>query len=187
MGIHHDHDDHASPVHSHDDDKHPHHGQNHGHHHHHSGSRAGNAFRWSIALNSGLTALQLAIGISFGSLALIGDALYNAGRCGGAVPRLGGRDVISGPPNSQREPQLPGFKVGIPVGGKVKPWKHGIGRRRFAAALVLDSPAKGRPYGELFLPCRHAPVPLHRHLDRARLCSLDGGSGPGPDARRHES
>ena len=41
--------------------------------------QAGSAFRWSIALNSGLTALQLAIGFGFGSLALIGDALHNLG------------------------------------------------------------------------------------------------------------
>ena len=84
--IHHDHDDHASLVHSHDHGSHQHHnhdqhhphGQNHGRHHHND-NRVGSAFRWSIALNSGLTALQLAIGISFGSLALIGDALHNAG------------------------------------------------------------------------------------------------------------
>jgi hypothetical protein len=36
-----------------------------------------------------------------------------------------------------------------PVRRRVKPWRAGIGRRRFAVALVLDSPAKGRPYGEL--------------------------------------
>jgi cobalt-zinc-cadmium efflux system protein len=35
------------------------------------------AFRWSIVLNSGLTALQLVIGLAFGSLALVGDALHN--------------------------------------------------------------------------------------------------------------
>ena len=57
----------------------------HHHHHHHisrhpgSRSRSGGAFRWSIVLNSGLTALQLVIGIGFGSLALIGDALHNLG------------------------------------------------------------------------------------------------------------
>ncbi len=51
----------------------------HGHHHHDSGSRSGHAFRWSIALNSGLTALQLVIGLAFGSLALVGDALHNLG------------------------------------------------------------------------------------------------------------
>jgi cobalt-zinc-cadmium efflux system protein len=44
-----------------------------------SGSRSGSAFRWSIVLNSGLTALQLVIGFAFGSLALIGDALHNLG------------------------------------------------------------------------------------------------------------
>lgn len=49
------------------------------HHHHDSGSRSGSAFRWSILLNTGLTALQLAIGFGFGSLALIGDALHNLG------------------------------------------------------------------------------------------------------------
>jgi cobalt-zinc-cadmium efflux system protein len=48
-------------------------------HHHDSSSRSGHAFRWSILLNSGLTALQLAIGFGFGSLALIGDALHNLG------------------------------------------------------------------------------------------------------------
>jgi Co/Zn/Cd efflux system component len=37
------------------------------------------AFRWSLALNSGLAALQPAIGVGFGSLALIGDALHNLG------------------------------------------------------------------------------------------------------------
>ena len=45
----------------------------------HPDSGAGGAFRWSIALNSGLVALQLAIGFGFGSLALIGDALHNLG------------------------------------------------------------------------------------------------------------
>ena len=57
----------------------------HGHDHDHghdaggSGTGSGAAFRWSIALNSGLTALQLVIGLAFGSLALIGDALHNLG------------------------------------------------------------------------------------------------------------
>jgi cobalt-zinc-cadmium efflux system protein len=50
-----------------------------GHHHHDSGSGSGSAFRWSIVLNSGLTALQLLVGFAFGSLALIGDALHNLG------------------------------------------------------------------------------------------------------------
>lgn len=68
----------------HDDDHghcHGHgHSHSHGHdHHRHADQRSGMAFRWSIALNSGLTALQLVIGFGFGSLALIGDALHNLG------------------------------------------------------------------------------------------------------------
>ena len=51
----------------------------HGHDHGHDAGGGGAAFRWSIALNSGLTALQLLIGLAFGSLALIGDALHNLG------------------------------------------------------------------------------------------------------------
>ena len=54
--------------------EHHHHGLN-----HHDHGQAASAFRWSIVLNSGLTALQLAIGFGFGSLALIGDALHNLG------------------------------------------------------------------------------------------------------------
>ncbi|MFZ0406779.1 MAG: cation diffusion facilitator family transporter [Cyanobium sp.] len=75
-GIHHDPD--HSPDHEHSGD-HRHGSSSHGHHHHDSGSRSGTAFRWSIVLNSGLTALQLVIGFGFGSLALIGDALHNLG------------------------------------------------------------------------------------------------------------
>ncbi len=47
--------------------------------------RAGarHAFRWSILLNVLLTALQLVIGFSFGSLALIGDAVHNLGDVAG--------------------------------------------------------------------------------------------------------
>lgn len=50
-----------------------------------SGSRSGRVFRWSSVLNSGLMALQLLIGIAFGSLALIGDALHNLGDVLGPV------------------------------------------------------------------------------------------------------
>jgi len=64
-------------------------GRKHGH--------AGRAFRWSIALNAGLTALQLVIGLTFGSLALIGDALHNLGDVVGLV--LGwGADRLSRQP-----------------------------------------------------------------------------------------
>ncbi len=43
------------------------------HHHHHG------AFRWTVLLNAGLSGLQIAIGIAFGSIALIGDAVHNIG------------------------------------------------------------------------------------------------------------
>ncbi|MCS5693592.1 cation diffusion facilitator family transporter [Cyanobium sp. FGCU-6] len=73
-------------------------GGEHGHSHgHHDGAQASRAFRWSIALNSGLTALQLLIGFAFGSLALIGDALHNLGDVVGLV--LGwGADRLSRQP-----------------------------------------------------------------------------------------
>ena len=53
------------------------------HDHGHERDRSGAAFRWSIALNAGLTALQLTVGVGFGSLALIGDALHNLGDVAG--------------------------------------------------------------------------------------------------------
>jgi len=75
-----------------------------GEHHHHQArapGRAARAFRWSIALNSGLTALQLVIGFAFGSLALIGDALHNLGDVVGLV--LGwGADRLSRRPAQGR-------------------------------------------------------------------------------------
>ena len=73
--------DHAG-GHSHEPIGHAHHG--HGHEHPGDG-RSGQAFRWSIALNTGLTALQLVVGFSSGSLALIGDALHNLGDVVGLV------------------------------------------------------------------------------------------------------
>jgi cobalt-zinc-cadmium efflux system protein len=70
-------------------------------HGHQPPSGAASAFRWSIALNSGLTALQLAIGFGFGSLALIGDALHNLGDVVGLV--LGwGADLLSRRPAQGR-------------------------------------------------------------------------------------
>ena len=52
----------------------------HGHSHgHHAGASPAGAFKWSVLLNTLLTSLQLVIGLSFGSLALVGDALHNLG------------------------------------------------------------------------------------------------------------
>lgn len=52
-------------------------------HQHRPGSAA--AFRWSVILNTGLSALQLVIGMTFGSLALIGDAIHNLGDVAGLL------------------------------------------------------------------------------------------------------
>lgn len=65
--------------------------------HNHSPTRAGSAFRWSIALNSGLTVLQLLIGFAFGSLALIGDALHNLGDVLGLVLGWGAEQLSRRP------------------------------------------------------------------------------------------
>ncbi len=43
------------------------------------------AFFWGVVLNSALSGLQLAIGIGFGSLALIGDAIHNLGDVAGLL------------------------------------------------------------------------------------------------------
>ncbi|MBD2423370.1 cation transporter [Cyanobium sp. FACHB-13342] len=52
-------------------------------HQHRPGSAA--AFRWSVILNTGLSALQLVIGLAFGSLALISDAIHNLGDVAGLL------------------------------------------------------------------------------------------------------
>jgi len=68
-------------------------------HEHRPGSAA--AFRWSIVLNSALSGLQLAIGLAFGSLALVGDALHNLGDVAGLL--LGwGAERMSGRPANHR-------------------------------------------------------------------------------------
>jgi cobalt-zinc-cadmium efflux system protein len=52
-------------------------------HRHRPGAQA--AFRWSVILNCGLSAMQLVIGTAFGSLALIGDAVHNLGDVAGLL------------------------------------------------------------------------------------------------------
>ena len=81
---------------------HDHQGHDHAHSHDHRVQRtAGTAFRWSIALNSGLTALQLVIGFGFGSLALIGDALHNLGDVIGLVLGWGAERLSLRPPKGR--------------------------------------------------------------------------------------
>ncbi|MFM2172251.1 MAG: hypothetical protein RLZZ54_178 [Cyanobacteriota bacterium] len=76
-------------------------GHDHHHGHDHGQRTAGAAFRLSIALNSGLTALQLAIGFGFGSLALIGDALHNLGDVIGLVLGWGAERLSLRPPKGR--------------------------------------------------------------------------------------
>ncbi len=54
-------------------------------HHDHQHHGAPRAFFWGVVLNSGLSGLQLVIGIGFGSLALIGDAIHNLGDVAGLL------------------------------------------------------------------------------------------------------
>ena len=74
---------------------------NHSHDHRHEPEAAGRAFRWSIVLNSGLTALQLVIGFGFGSLALIGDALHNLGDVVGLALGWGAERLSLQPPRGR--------------------------------------------------------------------------------------
>ena len=57
-----------------------------------------NAFRWSIVLNAGLSSLQIVVGITFGSIALIGDAIHNFGDVIGLLMGWGAESL------SHREP-----------------------------------------------------------------------------------
>jgi cobalt-zinc-cadmium efflux system protein len=65
-------------------------------HRHRPGSAA--AFRWSVILNCGLSALQLVIGFGFGSLALIGDAVHNLGDVAGLLLGWGAERLSTRPP-----------------------------------------------------------------------------------------
>jgi cobalt-zinc-cadmium efflux system protein len=66
--------------------------------HQHRPGSAG-AFRWSIILNSALSGLQLAIGLAFGSLALIGDAVHNLGDVAGLLFGWGAERLSARPAN----------------------------------------------------------------------------------------
>lgn len=68
-------------------------------HQHRSGSAT--AFRWSVILNSGLSALQLVIGFGFGSLALIGDAVHNLGDVAGLLLGWGAERLSRRAPNER--------------------------------------------------------------------------------------
>lgn len=59
---------------------HHHHDHSHEHHHgHHHRPGSASAFRLSIVLNTALSVFQVLIGLFFGSIALVGDAIHNLG------------------------------------------------------------------------------------------------------------
>ena len=89
---------HPHPISSHpavDIQRQPHRRQ----HQHRPGSAA--AFRWSVILNSGLSALQLVIGLAFGSLALIGDAIHNLGDVAGLLLGWGAERLSARAPSAR--------------------------------------------------------------------------------------
>ncbi|MEY3963065.1 MAG: hypothetical protein RLZZ106_320 [Cyanobacteriota bacterium] len=85
--------------------------------------RAGlaSAFRWSILLNTALSVVQIVIGIGFGSLALIGDALHNLGDVAGLALGWGAERLSTRPPNERftygfgRSTQLAALSNGVLV------------------------------------------------------------------------
>jgi cobalt-zinc-cadmium efflux system protein len=85
--------------------------------------RAGlaSAFRWSILLNTALSLAQIVIGIGFGSLALIGDALHNLGDVAGLALGWGAERLSTRPPNERftygfgRSTQLAALSNGVLV------------------------------------------------------------------------
>lgn len=68
-------------------------------HQHRPGSPA--AFRWSILLNAALSGLQLAIGLGFHSLALVGDAVHNLGDVAGLLLGWGAEHLSTRPTNGR--------------------------------------------------------------------------------------
>ncbi len=60
-----------------------------------------NAFRWSIVLNAGLSGLQIVVGMTFGSIALIGDAIHNFGDVIGLIMGWGAETLGHRAPTSR--------------------------------------------------------------------------------------
>ncbi len=67
----------------------------------HSSQAHRNAFRWSIILNAGLSGLQIVVGITFGSIALIGDAIHNFGDVIGLIMGWGAETLGHRAPTSR--------------------------------------------------------------------------------------
>lgn len=78
MSAQHDHDHHAHHGHDHHHDHHHDHDHGHGHHHHAPAS-FGTAFAIGAILNTGFVAAQIVFGLMAQSMALLADAVHNAG------------------------------------------------------------------------------------------------------------
>lgn len=64
--------------------------------HHHS-SEHRHAFRLTVLLNAGLSGLQIVVGLAFGSIALVGDALHNLGDVAGLLLGWGAESLSRRP------------------------------------------------------------------------------------------
>ena len=73
------------------------HGDGHGHRHGHSQG----AFRLTVLLNASLSSLQIVVGIAFGSIALIGDALHNVSDVMGLLLGWGAESLSKRPPKGR--------------------------------------------------------------------------------------
>lgn len=73
------------------------------HHHHHDHGSGGrrDAFRLTVLLNGALSGLQIVVGIAFGSIALIGDALHNLGDVAGLLLGWGAEHLSRRPPTER--------------------------------------------------------------------------------------
>lgn len=98
-------------------------------HEHRTGSPA--AFRWSIVLNSGLSGLQLAIGMAFGSLALIGDAVHNLGDVAGLLLGWGAERLST-------RPATPHFTYGFGRSTQLASLLNAVLILMAAAVLVVE-------------------------------------------------
>ncbi|NQV11198.1 MAG: cation transporter [Cyanobacteria bacterium] len=94
-------------------------------------SGAAGAFRWSVLLNSVLSGLQLVIGIRFGSLALIGDAVHNLGDVAGLLLGWGAERLTA-------RPASPRFTYGLGRSTQLAALANGVLILMAAAVLVVE-------------------------------------------------
>ena len=74
----------------------------HSHNHSHGHDLAGRRLGWAVAINLGLTVVQVVGGIMAGSLSLIADALHNFSDAAGMILALAARRISRRPPDADR-------------------------------------------------------------------------------------